>query len=156
MMAVMDRNGSVEVSLFEVVVLKRHDGRGVGVGIEVVGGIANHAAKVGEKIGRENVLIRDDAHGFEITGGLELAGGLLNLFIGKLEARKRVAHAKAEMVFGRERAGEGEHEIASGAAVSEVFWDNRIEIVGSAIAGGAEAEGIVSGGVLELGESTGR
>ena len=119
--AVMDRDRGVEISLSEVVVLKRHDGRGVGVGIEVVGVVANHAAKIGENIGRKNVLVGNDAHGFEVIGGLELAGGLLNLLVGKFEAGERVTNAEAEMVAGREIAGEGEREIAGGASVGEVL-----------------------------------
>ncbi len=71
-MAVVNGDGGVEVSFFEIVVLVDDDGPGVGIGVEVVGVVADHAAGVDENVGREDVLVGDAAHGFEIRGGLEL------------------------------------------------------------------------------------
>ena len=152
---VMNGDGGVEVSLSEVVVLKRHDGGGVWIGVEIVRVVADHASKIGEDVGRENVLISDDAHGLKVIGGLELASRLLNLLIGEFKAGKCVANAQSEMVFGREVAGEGEREISSGAAVGEIFRNHRIEVASGHVARGAGAEGVMACGELELCEGSG-
>ena len=64
-----------------------------------------------------------------------------------------MTNAQTEMVAGREVTGEGEREIAGGAPVGEVLGNDRVEIVGGAVAGSAEAESIVPPTILEFGES---
>jgi len=78
LMSVVNGDGGIEISLFEVIVLKGSDGPGAAVGIEIVGVVTDHAADIGENVGRENVLVGGDAHGLEVVCGLELrdcAGG---------------------------------------------------------------------------------
>ena len=105
---VMDGDAGVEVSLFEVVMQEGGDGPGAVVGIEPGGVIAHHATKVGEDIGRKDVLVRSDTHRLEIAGGLELrrcARGILQLrelleqLVGDFVARKFVADAEGETVL---------------------------------------------------------
>src|ERR1700733_13309291 len=104
-------DGGVEVSLAKVVVKECSDGPRRRVGIQVVGVVADHAADVQQKVWRENVLVRRDAHGLEVIGGLKLGRcarwnlkfrKLLEIFVGYFEAREFVADAECEAVCGSE------------------------------------------------------
>ena len=91
LVAGVNGDGGVEISVFKIVVLDDNDGPGVGIGIEVVGVVADHAADVNENVGRENVLIGSAAHGLEIIGGLEL---------GRSPGRRRRLASKSRYELG--------------------------------------------------------
>src|SRR5271156_4433212 len=70
--AVMNRNASLEISLAKIVVLEGDDRRGIRIGVEIVGIIANHPAEIADNICRKNVLIRNDSHRFKTIRVLKL------------------------------------------------------------------------------------
>jgi len=53
LMSVVNGDGGIEISLFEVIVLKGSDGPGAAVGIEIVGVVTDHAADIGENVGEK-------------------------------------------------------------------------------------------------------
>src|SRR5208283_4901136 len=105
---------------------KGGDGPGAAVGVEIERVVADHAAKIREDIGREDVFVGGDAHGLEIVGSLELRnsarrvlplGELLKLFVWNFVTRELVADAEREVIFRSEVAFVAQREIARGAAI---------------------------------------
>ena len=89
-----------EVAFAKAIVLEDFDGRGLRVGSEVAGVVAHHAAQVKERLRGQDVLPGGDAHGLEVVGGLALAGGLLDGFVGQVVARDFVAYVQRKAVGG--------------------------------------------------------
>ena len=94
----MDGDGAFEIALPKVVVLKRDDRSRERIRIQIIGVVAHHAAEIADNVGREDVLVGDDAHGFEIVAALKLAGVLLDDFVGDFVAGKFVADTEADAV----------------------------------------------------------
>ncbi len=77
MTVVMERQRSLEVALTKIIFLKSDDGRRFLVGIEVIRVVTHHAGEGDQSIGRDDVLIVDDAHRLKVVSVLHLAGLLL-------------------------------------------------------------------------------
>jgi len=163
---VVDGKSAFEIAFAEVIVLSGVDGRGVVVGLKVIGIVADHAAKIGDHVGGEGVLIADDAHGFVVAGVLKLrvqwscgieeifVGSLLDLFVGNFVAGEFVADAEAEAVAGGKIAVVTDGEIADGTGVGKVLRDNGVEIVAGLAAVGGNSKIVFSPAVLELSKTT--
>ena len=117
----VDGDGAFEIALAEIVVLEGDNGRGERIGVKIVGVVTDHAAEVADDVGVEDVLIGDDAHRLEVVAVLELAGGLLDLFVGNFVAREFVADAEADAVAIGEVAFVTDGEVAGGAFVGDSF-----------------------------------
>ena len=151
----VDGDGAFEIALAEIVVLEGDDGRGERIGVEIVGVVADHAAEIADDVGIEDVLIGDDAHRLEVVAVLELAGGLLELFVGDFVARDFVADAEADAVAIGEVAFVADGEVAGGAFVGEVLRDDGVEVVAGHVAAGGDAEGVLVPLILTGGEACG-
>src|SRR5277367_6788083 len=73
----IDGPGALEITFAKAIVLENFDGGGCRVGVEIIGIIADHAAKVGDRMRRKGVLVGDGAHGLDVIRVLKLARGLL-------------------------------------------------------------------------------
>ncbi len=100
------------------------------------------------------MLVRDNAHGFEVVAVLQLAGRFLNLFIRNFEARQRVAHEQRQMIALREVTFVASCKIAGGARVRKIFRHHGIQVPAGHAAVGAHAERVLPPDVLRLRESS--
>ncbi len=55
MPTVIGGDGAIEIALAKPIVLKNFDGSGERVGVEIVGVVADHAAKIGNDVEEEKV-----------------------------------------------------------------------------------------------------
>ena len=147
---------ALEISFAKEIVLEDLDRRGLRVGIEIIGVVANHSAKIGHHVGRKRVLVADDAHGFDIVGGLALPGGLLQQFVGNVVARNLMPDRQVQAIVRREIALITQRKIAERSGIGKILGHHRIEIVVGHAAAGAGAQSIISPDVLPLGEGAGR
>src|SRR5450755_11945 len=88
--AMDNRSCAFEIRLAEGVLLEDFDGSRFRVGVETVGVIAAHHAKISGRVGRKAVLVGRDAHRLDVLGGLALARGLLYQFVRDIVARQLV------------------------------------------------------------------
>ena len=161
-------DGALEVSLAEKIVLNDFDGRGVVVGIEIVGVVAHHPVQIHHHIGRKNMLIADDAHGLDVVGGLALRAQrrrrvkgenvvrcLLHKFVRQLVARKFVAHDQAEPIVGRQLPLVMQRKIAQRAGVGKILRHHWVQVVVGHAPAGAGAQRVFPPDILALGERAG-
>lgn len=156
LMATIGSDAGIEVDVFEVVVLRDiHRPRGR-VGIEVERVVTCHAAHRHHRIGRKNVFVGEDADGFKVVVGLQLApwnvhaiirgrvrtgtsirivaiwhvsAVLLDQLIGNRVASEFVTGDHREMILRRELSLIIQRELSCGAVVGVVFGGWSIEIV---------------------------
>src|SRR6202023_2596640 len=106
--------------------------------------VAHHAAQVRHYVGRENVLIRDRAHSLEVVAVLQLPGGLLDLLVGKLEAREFVPKRETDAVATGHIAFIACRITAGRGGIGEILRYNRIEVAIGPVAAGADAQRVLA------------
>src|SRR5271169_5605400 len=74
-------DAALEIAFAKAIVLKNFDGSGFRVGVEIIGIVADHAAKIGDGMRGKSVFEGDDAHGLDVIRVLTLARGLLHEFV---------------------------------------------------------------------------
>ena len=126
--APMIRRGSLQIFLSESAILKRNDGRGLRIGAEADGVAAHHPMEVGEQVLRKDVLVRNNAKGFEIVTVLDLPRVLLELFVGHQELGKLATQCDSETVVVGEIAIVVRREVGSGRGVGVVLENRRIQV----------------------------
>ncbi len=124
----MIRGSSLQVFLPESAILKRNDGRGLRIGIEADGIAAHHHVEVGEQVLGKDVLVGDDAEGFEIVTVLDLPGGLLELFVGNQELGKLPAQRDSETVVVGKIAIVADRKIGGRRGVGVILENRRIQV----------------------------
>ena len=130
--AAMIRRSSLQIFLSEAAILKRDDGSGLRIGVETDGVAAHHPMEVGEQVLGEDVLVRNNAEGFEIVPVLDLSGVLLELFVGHQELGKLATKRNTETIVVGEITIVVDRKISSRRGVGVVLENRRIQVpVGS-------------------------
>lgn len=119
----------VEVAITEGIVLEHLDGSRFGVGVEVVGVVADHAVQVAYGIRGEEVLVGDNPDRLDIVGALGLACGLLDEFVGNIVSGDLMAHVHGELVVGCDFAAIVHGEVSEGPGVRVVLRHDGIEVM---------------------------
>src|SRR5271157_5719883 len=128
LVAAMNGNRSLEVSLGKVVALESNDGSREQVRRQPIGVVANHSPKIRNHVRGKDMLVGDYPHVFKVIATLLLAGGLLHLLVGYVVSRQFMAEHQAQAVaWGKVPLVAG-GKISSGPVVGVVLRNGRAEI----------------------------
>ena len=120
--ALVNRKRPLEIAFIEAAVLEGdHRGR-ERIGIERLFVRPHHAAQLADDVGREDVLVGSDPHGFGDAPVLALPGSLLDLLIGHFESGDRTGHRQAHSVFVGQVALVAQREIAGASVIRVVLY----------------------------------
>ena len=124
--AAIDGCDAFEISFTKKVVLKDFDGSRFCVGVEIVRIVANHRAKISDRLGRKSVLVGGASHRLNVVGSLALARGLLHLFVRNVVARELMANDKAQTILRRQVPLVIGRKISQRTGIREVLRNHRI------------------------------